>query len=100
MPAILNDISFESTEWYEPSYSSTWKSTSGKPASTPRADASWIPLSTAGMNFDGIDAADDLVVEQVALAARQRRHADPAVAELSAAARLLLVAPLPFAPAR
>ena len=29
IPAILNDISFESTEWYEPSYSSTSKSTSG-----------------------------------------------------------------------
>src|SRR6266705_968683 len=29
IPAILNDCSFESTSWYEPSYSSTLKSTTG-----------------------------------------------------------------------
>jgi hypothetical protein len=39
-------------------------------------------------------AADDRVLEQVPLAARQRRHADPRVAELALAARLLLVPPL------
>ena len=31
-PAILNAISEESTSWYWPSKSSTWKSTIGKPA--------------------------------------------------------------------
>ena len=41
-------------------------------------------------------AADDLVGEQIALAARQRCHADPAVAELALAAGLLLVPPLPL----
>ena len=29
MPAILNDISLESTSWYDPSKHSTWKSTIG-----------------------------------------------------------------------
>ena len=54
MPAILNDISFESTSWYDPSKHSAWKSTSGYPATGPRVLASWIPRSTAGMNLLGI----------------------------------------------
>ncbi len=31
-PAILNDSSFESTSWYDPSYTVARKSTTGKPA--------------------------------------------------------------------
>ena len=53
-----------------------------------------MPFSTAGMKFLGIDAAEDLVGEFELAAARQRLHADPAIAELAVTAGLLLVAAL------
>ena len=88
--AILNAISDESTSWYSPSKSVTLKSTTGEPVRMPRGIASRMPFSTAGMYCRGIDAADDLVDELEAAAARQRLDLDPGVAELAAAARLLL----------
>ena len=48
------------------------------------------------MNLLGNRAADDAVLELDAVAARRRDDAHPAVAELSASARLLLVLALPF----
>ena len=87
-PAILNAISLESTSWYEPSVSATFTSTIGKPAITPLPSCSLMPLSTAGMYSRGIDAADDLVDELVALALLERLEADPDVAVLAAAAGL------------
>ena len=60
----------------------------------PRYAASWIPLSTDGDELARDHAALDRVGERVALAARQRLEAHPAVAELAASARLLLVPPL------
>ena len=50
-----------------------------------------MPFSTAGTNCRGIDAAEDVVLELEVAAARQRLHADLAVAELAVAAGLLLV---------
>src|SRR5207302_1505532 len=47
-----------------------------------------------GDEFARNDAAHDLVLEPVSLAPLRRLDADPAVAELSATARLLLVSPL------
>ena len=51
-----------------------------------------MPFSTAGMNCARDRAAEDLVDELELAAARQRLHADLAVAELAVAAGLLLVA--------
>ena len=53
-PAILNAISEESTEWYEPSTSTTRTPLTGAPASSPCCIASWMPLSTAGRKFCGM----------------------------------------------
>ena len=53
-PAILNAISEESTSWYDPSARVTRMSTSGYPARTPEAIASWTPWSTAGMYSVGM----------------------------------------------
>ena len=68
--------------------SSTLMSTVGKPAMTPLSRASWMPLSTEGMNSLGIDAAHDLVLELVAGAGGQGLHVDDAVAVLAVAAGL------------
>ena len=46
--AILNDISFESTAWYEPSVSVTFTLVTGKPATGPDSIPSRTPFSTAG----------------------------------------------------
>ena len=54
--------------------------------------ASWIPFSTAGHELPRNRTAEDVVLELEVAAARQRLHADLAVAELPVAARLLLVA--------
>ena len=51
-----------------------------------------MPFSTAGMKFLRDRAAEDVVDELEVRAARQRLHADLAVAELAVAAGLLLVA--------
>ena len=91
-PAILNAISDESTVWYEPSTSRTRTPCTGAPASSPCCIASWMPLSTAGPEALRDDAADDLVHELVAGVALERLEDDVAVAELAAAAGLLLVA--------
>ena len=52
------------------------------------------PLVDSGPEALGDDAADDLVHELVALVTVERLEHDVTVAELAAAARLLLVAPL------
>ncbi len=53
--------------------------------------ASWMPFSTAGHELPRDRAAEDVVLELEVAAARQRLHADLAVAELPVAAGLLLV---------
>ena len=54
------------------------------------------PFSTEGMKLRGHRAAEDLVDELEAAAPRERLHAEPGVAVLAAAARLLLVLALPL----
>ena len=46
--AVLNAISLESTEWYEPSYTAHLMSSIGYPAKKPSRMASCTPLSMAG----------------------------------------------------
>ena len=57
-------------------------------------------MSIGLMNSFGIDAADDLVLELVALARLARNEANLRVAVLTAAARLLDVAAFAFGAAR
>ena len=97
-PAILNAISDESTLWYEPS-------TSVDPDADHR-EARQLALEHRLLHalVDGAaealrdHAADDLVAELVALVAGQRLDLDVAVAELAAAAGLLLVPAVARAP--
>ncbi len=61
----------------------------------PSCSASRTPFSTAGMNWRGIDAADDVVDElEAACRAAAADTSSQAVAELAAAAGLLLQAAL------
>ena len=93
-PAILNAISDESTVWYEPSTSRTRTPWTGAPASSPCCHRLLDALVDRGPEALRDDAADDLVDELVALVALERLDHDVAVAELAAAAGLLLVAAL------
>ena len=91
-PATLNAISDESTLWYEPSTSRTRTPWIGAPASSPGGHRLLDPLVDRRPEALRDHAADDLVEELVADVALHRLDHDVAVAELPAAARLLLVA--------
>ena len=84
--------------WYEPSTSRTRTPWIGAPASSPWAIVSWIALVDRRPEALRDHAADDLVDELVADVALDRLDHDVAVAELAAAAGLLLVAALRRAP--
>ena len=91
-PAILNAISDESTLWYEPSTSShadALHRRAGELAVVHRLLDALVDGRAEALRDD---AADDLVDELVARPAVDRLDHDVAVAELAAAARLLLVA--------
>ena len=53
--AILNEISLESTGWYDPSYSTALTPITGNPAIGPCSSVSIRPFSTAGKKFLGTE---------------------------------------------
>ena len=90
-PAILNESSFESTSWYEPSNTVTRKSTIGI-AGEIAAHACFLDALFDGRNELPRNRAAENVVDELEVgAARQRLDLDLAVAELPVAAGLLLV---------
>ena len=93
-PATLNAISDESTVWYEPSTSRTRTPWIGAPGELAGGHRLLDPLVDRRPEALRDHAADDLVDELVADVALERLDHDVAVAELAAAAGLLLVAAL------
>ena len=90
-PAILNDISDESTGWNLPSKQVTRMSTTGQPKMPPSDMASSAPFCTAGMYWRGITPPTMLSTNSKPAPLfhgldAQRRHS-----ELAVAAGLLLV---------
>ena len=90
-PAILNDSSFESTAWNEPSKTVALKSTIGIAGQVPAHPGVLDALLDGRDELPRNGAAEDVVDELEVAAARQRLHLDLAVAELAVAAGLLLV---------
>ena len=91
LPAISKDIPDESTEWKLPSTSVAFRSTMGKPATTPSVRDFTTPFSTEGMYSLGTAPPTMAEAELEAGRPGHGLKLQPHVAELSVAARLLLV---------
>jgi hypothetical protein len=89
-------MSLPSTAWVLPSYTVTRMSCTGKPATTPSANAWRTPFSTAAMNTPGMAPPLTTSTNSKPAPALQRLHAQHDLAELAGTAALLLVAAVTF----